>query len=204
VTGPDIAPIATPRQAAVLFQHPLRLRILALAEEPVSATGIAQSLQAPRQKVNYHVRTLARAGLLRKAGQRRRRNLVEQRYQASSRAFVLAPGLLGALGAHTRPPRDAMSAGALVALLAKAQDEVARGMDAGEATGRRQATLSMASDFRFESADERQAFAEALSEAVVSVIDRFTSPATTGAGTPAPGVLHRLVLACYSLQESSP
>jgi hypothetical protein len=185
----------------VLFQHPLRARILALAREPMSATGIAALLQAPRQKVNYHVRTLARAGLLRKAGQRRRRNLVEQRYQATSRSFVLAPGLLGALGAHVRAPREAMSAGALVAVLARAQDDVTRGLASAEKTGRRQATLLMASEFRFETADERQAFARALSDAVTSVIDRFASPATTGAGTSAPGVLHRLVLACYSLQE---
>lgn len=200
-TAADCVAIADPDVAALLFQHPIRLRILDLAQQPVSATGLAGRLELPRQKVNYHVRTLARAGLLRKAGQRRRRNLVEQRYQATARAFVLAPELLGAMGAHRRAPRDALSPGALVAALAKAQGEVGRGMRAVEPAGRRWPVLSLTCEFRFESAEQGHAFAEALHDAVLSVVDRYTSPAITGAGEAAPGRLHRLVLGSYEVED---
>jgi DNA-binding transcriptional ArsR family regulator len=199
----ECVPIAEPGTAAVLFQHPIRLRILDLAQEPVSATGLARRLGLPRQKVNYHVRTLARAGLLRRAGQRRRRNLIEQRYQVTARTFVLAPDLLGAIGAHRRAPQDALSAGALVAALARAQGEVGRGIRTAEASGRRLATFSLTSEFRFESAEQRKAFGEALRDAVISVIDRYTSPAITGAGQPAPGRLHRLVIGGYEITTGS-
>jgi DNA-binding transcriptional ArsR family regulator len=194
----ELQAIADPRKAAVLFQQPIRLRILELAQAPVSATGLAGELGMARQKVNYHVRTLARAGLLRRAGQRKRRNMIEQRYVAAARAFVLAPELLGRLGAHARAPQDALGAGALVALLAKAQADAGAAMREA-AAGRPAPTLTLASDFRFEDADQGRAFAEALRDAVLSVIDRYTSPALTGAGEPAPGTLHRLVLGCYEV-----
>jgi DNA-binding IclR family transcriptional regulator len=196
---PDLHPIDDPRKAAALLQQPIRLRILELAQEPVSATGLAAKLELPRQKVNYHVRTLARAGLLRRAGQRKRRNMIEQRYVAASRVFVLAPELLGRLGAHARAPQDALGAGALVALLAKGQADVGCAMRESAATGRPVATLTLAADVRFESAEQRRHFAEALRDAVLSVVDRYASPALTGAGEPAQGKLHRLVVGCYEV-----
>ena len=84
-----------PRAASLL--KPLRLRILAEARQPASATAIAAALGRSRQAVNYHVRELARAGFLRRAGRMRKRGLIEQRYIVSARAFVLAPEMLGPL-----------------------------------------------------------------------------------------------------------
>jgi biotin operon repressor len=57
----------------------LRMRVLDEAREPTSATAIAERLGLPRQRVNYHVQALAKAGFLQRAGTRRKRNLVEQR-----------------------------------------------------------------------------------------------------------------------------
>jgi DNA-binding transcriptional ArsR family regulator len=85
----DLHCITDPARAAEIL-HPLRLEILRLAGEPISASELAPRLKLSRQRVNYHVRRLARGGFLRRAGQRRRRNMIEQRYVASARAFLLS------------------------------------------------------------------------------------------------------------------
>jgi DNA-binding transcriptional ArsR family regulator len=97
-------------QAAVLLYHPLRLRILSAVLQPDSATGVARRMNLPRQTVNYHVRELARAKLLSRAGRRRRRRLFEQCYVASARGYVLSPELLGKLAADPAQVADTFSA----------------------------------------------------------------------------------------------
>src|SRR5262245_15376295 len=113
MAGPEGTPvlqtIGTARRAASLL-HPLRLRLLALAREPVSSTELARRLGLPRQRVNYHVRRLERAGLLRAAERRRRRNLIEQRYVATAQSYLLSPDLLGPLAADWRSIQDTASA----------------------------------------------------------------------------------------------
>lgn len=76
------------RRAALLVQHPLRSRILNVARAPMSPSAIAAELGESRQKINYHVRQLRRAGFLRAAGRRRKRGLVEQRVVASVGALA--------------------------------------------------------------------------------------------------------------------
>lgn len=71
------------RRAALLVQHPLRSQILNIARAPMSPSAIAAELGESRQKVNYHVRQLRRAGFLRSAGRRQKRGLVEHRVVAS-------------------------------------------------------------------------------------------------------------------------
>ena len=50
----------TDRALAAEILHPLRLEILRLAREPVSASELSPRLGLSRQRVNYHVRLLAR------------------------------------------------------------------------------------------------------------------------------------------------
>src|SRR5580700_9447866 len=103
-----------PRAAALL--HPLRLRILGALHEPDSAAGLARRLRLPRQKVNYHVRELARNHFLERAGQRRRRNMVERRFRATAQAYILSPELLGRLGLPPSRVEDAFSAAYLLGI----------------------------------------------------------------------------------------
>jgi DNA-binding transcriptional ArsR family regulator len=184
-----------PRAAAVL--HPLRLQILDALREPDSASGVARRLNLPRQRINYHVRELARAGFLSRAGQRRRGNMVERRYVATARTYVLSPDLLGKLGADPAAASDELSAGHLLALVSRAQAEVGQALQQAGAEGKRLATLSIACDLRFETAEQRGWFAEELRRAVLEVIDRCASPAMDGAGAPGTGRLHRLLVGCY-------
>jgi len=185
------------RASALL--HPLRLRILEALREPDSAAGLARRLHLPRQKVNYHVRELARAHFLARAGRRRKRNMTEQRYVATARGYVLSPELLGRLGPDARCIEDAFSAAYLLALTAQAQAELGRAGREAAARGKRLSTLSINTELRFESAEQRAEFARALQSAVVNVAGRYASPYTRADGTAAAGRPYRLVLGCYPI-----
>jgi DNA-binding transcriptional ArsR family regulator len=188
--------ISESRRAAALLD-PLRAQILTLARKPVSATQLGAQLDLPRQRVNYHVRQLARTGLLKRAGRRRRRNMFEQRYVASAKGYLISPELLGAAGADWRAVTDAASAAYLLALSARMQADVARASRGAQATGRNLLTLSIKSQFRFQSPEQRERFTRELSDALVAVIARFTSPNLLADGKPAVGRPYRLVLGCY-------
>ena len=168
-----------------------------MAREPASATELARRLGLPRQRVNYHVRELERAGFLRAAGRRRRRNLIEQRYVATARSYVLAPALLGPLSPDWRSITDTASADYLLALAEQVRSDVARAAEEASAQGKRLSTMSLKSQFRFETPEERTRFAEAVRQAVVEVIARLTSPNVLEGGRPGRGRPYRLVLACY-------
>jgi DNA-binding transcriptional ArsR family regulator len=103
---------------ATALLDPLRLRILDALREPDSASGLARRFGLPRQKMNYHIRELARAHFLERAGQRRRRNMIERRYRATAQAYVLSPELLGRMGLPREHTEDAFSAAYLLGLMA--------------------------------------------------------------------------------------
>lgn len=195
----DVETITDGAQAAVLVHHPLRPRILSLAREPASATQIAASLGETRQKVNYHVRQLHRAGLLKPAGRLKKRNMVEQRYVATARSYVLAPQLVGPLAADAGRVADAVSAGYLVALASQAQAELTSAIEAASAQGKRIATLSVNAEVRFESAEQREEFAHALRTALTEVVAKHSSPTTNRDGSPGSGRPFRLVVGCYPI-----
>lgn len=192
----DLECVSDGRQAQALL-HPLRMRILKLAQQPASATEIAGRLRLPRQRVNYHVRRLAERGLLRRAGRQRKRNMVEQRYLATARSFLLVPELLGSLEADWRDIQDTASAAYLLALTAQVQSDLARAWKEAGEQGKRLSTLSLKSQFRFESPEQRAEFAGALRQAIVDVIARHSSVHELANGRPAPGHPYRLVLGCY-------
>jgi hypothetical protein len=197
----DVETITEGPQAAVLVQHPLRPRILSLAREPASATQIAAVLGEARQKVNYHVHQLHRAGLLKPAGRRKKRNMVEQRFVATARAYVLAPQLVGPLAAEAAQVADALSASHLVALASQTQAELATVMQAAGAQGKRVSTLSVSAEIRFESAEQREEFARALQSALTKVIAEHSAPATRRDGTAGTGRPYRLVVGCYPIPK---
>lgn len=183
----DVLCVARLDQAAALLD-PLRLEILKSAAEPVSASGIARRLKLPRQRVNYHVRALARAGFLKRAGRSLKRNMAEQRYQAAARSVVLLPEVLGPLAPDPARVADPLSAGYLAATAARIQSETARAAQQAAAEGKRVWTLTLDAGIRFRSPEQRSEFTQRLEQAMVDVIALYTSPE----GSP-----FRLVLACH-------
>lgn len=188
------------RAQAVALLDPLRRQILEQAQQPIGAAAMAQRLGLPRQRVNYHVRALADLGLLRPAGTRRKRNLLERRFVATARSYVLSPSVLGGVAPDPRHVTDPLSAAHLLSLAASMQDDVSTAAQQAQAEGKRLSTLSVHTEFRLRSAAQRAAFTRALRDAIVEVIGRFTEPAEVPEHE-APGRPYRLTLGCYPVPK---
>jgi hypothetical protein len=189
------APVGVIREApkAGVLLKPLRREILARAQAPVSAAGIAAAMNKPRQVINYHVRELAKAGFLRRAGRVRKRGLVEQRYVVSAKAFVLAAEVLGDLDVTAGPASaDKASASYMLMLATRLQQELSESWRRAESSGAALPLLSLDSEFGFASAADRARFATALTHAVTkAVADHTVTPSRARDGK------YRLVLGCY-------
>lgn len=155
----------------------------------------------PPQKVNYHVRTLVDAGFLRPAGEGLKRNLIEKRYRASARSYLLLPQVLGEMGPGALSDADRFSATYLMQLSALLREELAAWFNPDQGGGDGVPTLSMEAEVRFDSAEQRAAFADALQEAVTNVIGHHTAPANDEEGRPRPGRAYRLVVGCYPVPD---
>jgi DNA-binding transcriptional ArsR family regulator len=71
--------------------HPLRIHILRVLEDRVaSPSEIAEEIEAPLGNVSYHVRFLARVGLIELASTAPRRGAVEHYYRAVGRPQITA------------------------------------------------------------------------------------------------------------------
>jgi DNA-binding transcriptional ArsR family regulator len=71
--------------------HPLRIHILRVLQDRVaSPSEIAEELDAPLGNVSYHVRFLARVGLIELSGTEPRRGAVEHYYRAVGRPQISA------------------------------------------------------------------------------------------------------------------
>jgi len=186
---------------AELLLDPLRQRILAEAREPSTAAEIARRLDLPAQNVNYHVRTLVEAGFLRPAGEGRKRNLVEKRYRASARSYVIVPRVLGEVGSTGPSEADRFSASHLMSLGARLVEEVAAWFREEGGAGENVPTLSIDTELRFASSEQRAAFAEALQEAVTGVVGRFSDPARYAGGGARQGRPYRLLVGCYPVPD---
>lgn len=192
--------IDDPERALVLLKDPRR-RILELARAPVSAVQIADRLDEPRQKVGYHVRVLAEAGLLRYVEESRRGAMVEKTYRASADAYALAPELLGPLAARLKSAGDRESLVHLLGAVHEVQDDLARVLSARTSADERLPTLTLSSRIRFRSAAERGAFADALVHALTHAVSEHTTPFEAEDGAPAEGEPFRLTLTLHPTSE---
>jgi hypothetical protein len=190
------APVSVIREApkAGMLLKPMRREILAHAQTPISASGIAAAMNRPRQVINYHVRELARAGFLRRAGRAQKRGLVEQRYVVSAKAFVLAAEILGDLDvtAGETATTDKASASYLLMLATRLQKELSESWRKAEAAGTPLPLLSLDTQFGFASAADRARFANAITQAITKVVAEHTVTPSRAAGG-----RFRLILGCY-------
>ncbi len=188
---PDVEIVREPARAAALLDPERRRLLEILAESPDSASGLARRLGDTRQRVNYHLRALEDAGLVRLREERRKGNCYERVMQVAAQRFVIDPGVLGGLGAEPVDAGDRFSATYLVALAARAIREVAGVLARAAGQRQRVATLSIETEVRLAHPDTFQAMARELSEVVAKVVARYHDE---GAGA---GRTFRLVSAVY-------
>ena len=129
--------------------------------------------------------------------------MIEQRYMATAHSYVLSPGILGPVGADWRDIADTASADYLLALAEQVRADVERAAAEAQTQGKRVTTLSLKSQFRFESPGQQVDFSSAVRQAVVDVIARHSSPNRLENGRPGRGRPFRLVLACYPVPSEA-
>ena len=189
----DVEVIEDPAAAAVALD-PMRARLLAELAEPGSAANLAGRVGIPRQKVNYHLRTLEHHGLVELAEERRRGGITERVLRATAAAYVVSPAALGPTGADPDQTADRLSARYLVALAGRVVREVGDLARRAGAAGKRLPTMSIDTEIRFRSAADRAAFADELTEAVLGLAARYHHD---------DGRPHRLVIASHPRPEES-
>jgi DNA-binding transcriptional ArsR family regulator len=182
-----IASVVDPRTLQALA-HPLRLRILATLREPASPAEAARTLDEPRQKVNYHVKELERAGLVRRVGERRVGNLMEGLYQAVAGTFRVSPRV-----AWTDPRRvsalaDQVSLENLVSAGERLQRAAALLLDRAAFAGEQIASAAVEAEVRLSGEAQRAAFLGEYVAAVGPLLQKYG----TGDGDP-----YRVVLAVH-------
>jgi DNA-binding transcriptional ArsR family regulator len=188
----DVEVIADPSAATVALD-PVRSRLLAELGAPASAANLSTRLGIPRQKVNYHLRTLEAHGLVSVAEERQWGGLTERLLVASAASYVVSPAALGPAASDPERSVDRLSASYLVALAARVVREVSSLMTRAAEAGKGLATLSLDTEIRFRSAADRAAFSQELTTTIMKLVARYHDPTTPG-GRP-----HRLVIAAHPL-----
>ena len=164
--------IEDPAAAAVALD-PMRSRLLAELAQPASAATLAARVGLHRQKVNYHLRTLEAQGLVELAEEHRRGGITERVLRATAATYVISPAALGESAVDPARAADRFSAGYLVALAGRVVAEVGALSRRAQAAGRRLPTMAVDSEIRFRSAEDRAAFAEDLTAALVELVSRY-------------------------------
>lgn len=153
---------------------PLRRTLLHELGEAASATELATRLGETRQRVNYHVRELEKAGLVEVVEERARRGCTERVVRATARAVVVDPDVIGDLGTITQ---DRFAADMLLALAARTVSDVARMRERADVQGRRLITFAIEADVGFEQPADIERFADQLAEQVAVLVARFDTGA---------------------------
>ncbi|WP_173745322.1 helix-turn-helix domain-containing protein [Actinoplanes sp. TFC3] len=183
----DIAVIDNPAAAAAGLD-PIRARLLAELSEPSSAATLAGRVGLPRQKVNYHLRTLEQHGLIELVQERRKGNMTERLMRATAASYVISPAAMPAVAPDPQRAPDRLSARWLLAVAARLVRDVGELITGAGRAQQRLATFALDGEITFASAADRAAFAAELNAAVTRLAGKYHA---------ASGRSHRLVVAVH-------
>jgi DNA-binding transcriptional ArsR family regulator len=170
--GPAV--LDTNEQLAAIA-HPTRLRVLDALRVPDSAAGVARRLGEPRQRINHHVRELAKAGLLVEAGERRKGNFVEQLYESCAGTFVVSPRLAWGDGARLQAIAAQVSLERLVEVGERIQRDAADLLDRAAFEGAEVPSATVETTIRFADAAARAAFLDEYLALTGALIERHAA-----------------------------
>jgi DNA-binding transcriptional ArsR family regulator len=178
----------TDPEALAALSHPTRVAILETLRRPASAAEVGRTLGHPRQRVNYHLKELEKAGLVERTGSRAKGNLVESLYRAVARSFVVSPKV-----AWTHPDRVAAlrrshTLGTLVELGERLQRDAAVLLDRAAFDGEDVPSAAVSAEVSFPDEDARAAFMDDYLASTKELLERH------GART---GERFRVILAVY-------
>ena len=184
--------------AAEAALDPIRSRLLAALAEPASASMLAARTGQPRQKINYHLKTLESHGLVELVGERRKGNMTERVLRATAAAYVISPTALAAVQPDPARSPDQLSARWLLAVAAALVRDVGALITGGARAARPVATFAIDGEVRFASAAERAEFAAELTAAVTALLGKYHDEDAPG------GRAHRIVVAVHPAMKNLP
>lgn len=186
----DVTVIEDPAAAEIALDS-TRGKLLAELREPGSATTLAAKTGLPRQKVNYHLRTLERHGLVELVEERRKGNVTERVVRATARSYVISPTALAMLQPDPSDSPNGLSARWLLAVAARLVRDVGTLITGASAARKPVATFTLDGEVRFGSAADRAAFTQELANTVSALVSKYHDEGARG-GRP-----HRLVVAIH-------
>ncbi|GAA2688665.1 MULTISPECIES: ArsR/SmtB family transcription factor [Nonomuraea] len=186
----DVTVIEDPA-AAEASLDPIRARLLAELSQPGSATMLAAKVGLPRQKINYHLKTLERHGLVELVEERRKGNVTERVMRATASSYVISPRAMAGVAPDPSRAPDRLSARWLLAIAARLVSDVGTLITGAAKARKRVATFAIDGQVRFASAADRAAFAEELATAVTTLVSKYHDDTAEGGRT------HRVILAVH-------
>jgi len=175
----DVTVIEDPA-AAEASLDPVRARLLAALAEPGSASALARLVDLPRQKVNYHLKTLERHGLVELVEERRKGNVTERVLRATAAAYVISPAALATVAPDPAQSPDRLSARWLLAVAGRLVRDVGSLITGSAKAGKRVSTFALDGEVRFASPADRAAFAEELAGAVSALVSKYHDETAEG------------------------
>jgi DNA-binding transcriptional ArsR family regulator len=145
-------------EAVQALTHPVRVQILEALRAADSAAGAARAIGQSRQNVNYHLKELERAGLVRRAGERRKGAFVEQLYESRASTFVVSPRVAWGDDRRGSTLRDQVSLEHLVMLGDRLQRDASGLLDRATFEGEQIASASVEAEVGFADDEARTAF----------------------------------------------
>lgn len=184
---PRATTIADPAAVEALT-HPIRRQILAELRTPNSAAAVARALGEPRQKVNYHVKELARTALIRPAGERRKGHLIEKLFESVAGSFVVSPRLAWDEAVQARALEDQISLSRLIDLGEQLQEDACALLDRASYDDEEIPSASVEAEISFADESNRSAFMTDYLEALGPLLAKHGARA---------GQTFRVALAVY-------
>jgi DNA-binding transcriptional ArsR family regulator len=191
---PSVALLDRPDRLRIALS-PIRRQLLERLREPASATELAAEMALGRQRVNYHLRELEKAGLLHLVEERQRRGCVERILAARADAFVVDPSVMGRRRtlAISAAAQDRFSAEHLLDAAGDVVRHVARMRTRAEQEGTRLLTFAIDTEVAFATPADFERFTTALAEFVAREAAKVPAAASGRryrillGGHPAPG-----------------
>lgn len=149
----------------------------------------------PRQKINYHLRTLEAQGLVSVADTRKWGGLTERLVVAKAASFVISPNALGSIAADPAHEVDRLSASYLIALAARLIKEVGALIRGAREAKKHLATLSIDTVVRFRTPADRAAFTNELMAAINGLVAKYHDETAPG------GRSHRLLVMAHPIAD---
>jgi len=157
------------------LNHPIRRQVLEALREPDSAASVARQIGQTRQKVNYHLKELARSSLVEEVGERRKGHLIEKLFQTVAGSFLVSPQLAIDDEARQRALNDQISLQHLVNLGSQLSQDAMGLLDRAAFDSEEIPSASVETEIHFQDEATRSAFMEEYLQMLGPLLTKYGS-----------------------------